>query len=140
MQKNHTPKDIIRAAGLRSTAGRIEIVKTLLRADSPLSQEQIASQIGRRGLNKVSIYRALESFIEAGLIHKVHLAGRTWLFELAHNCTHTQCHPHFTCTNCGATRCMTGATVPLADGIEQGFIVHRQSVQLEGLCPECSKK
>jgi Fe2+ or Zn2+ uptake regulation protein len=69
-------------------------------------------------------------------VHKAFLQNRTWHFELAENCT--QCHPHFTCTNCGDTHCLTEITLPMAKSPHRGFVIDRQRVQLEGVCPECN--
>jgi len=115
-------------------------LKVLLQADKPLSREQIASRLGKAGLNKVTIYRALESFVRAGLVHKAFLHHRTWHFELAHNCTESQCHPHFTCNDCGDTQCLAELSLPMVKGLKKGFVMHRQRVQLEGLCPACGEK
>jgi Fe2+ or Zn2+ uptake regulation protein len=66
------------------------------------------------------------------------LGNRAWHFELANRCTEKQCHPHFTCTNCGVTHCLTDITLPLAQVSRKGFVISRQQVRLEGLCPACA--
>jgi Fur family ferric uptake transcriptional regulator len=110
----------------------------LLGADKPLRQDQIAVKLGDDAPDKVTIYRTLEVFLAAGLVHKAFLGERAWHFELAHNCTESQCHPHFTCTDCGDTHCLTDVLIPLARASKKGFAVSRQRVQLEGLCPKCN--
>lgn len=134
------PEDMLRRAKLRCTRGRVAILRILAVAKEPLTREQIASELGRRGLNKVTIYRALEGFVKAGLVHKAFLRNRTWHFELADNCSESQCHPHFTCTGCGTTHCLTEVSLPMARSPHKGFVIDRQRVQLEGLCPECNVK
>ena len=103
-----------------------------------MSQEEIAAEIGAEAPNKVTIYRALESFVEKDIVHKAFLQDRTWHFELGHNCSEHQCHPHCSCTGCGQTHCMTGVSVPMAENCG-GYVIEHQRVQLEGLCPKCSK-
>ena len=132
------PANMLRQAKLRCTRGRVAILEILSAATRPLTREQIASELGKKGLNKVTIYRALERFVRVGLVHKAFLRSRTWHFELADNCTESQCHPHFTCTNCGDTHCLTEITLPMAKSPHKGFVIDRQRVQLEGLCPDCS--
>jgi len=132
------PANMLRQAKLRCTRGRVAILKILSSATRPLTREQIASELGKKGLNKVTIYRALERFVRVGLVHRAFLHARTWHFELADNCSERQCHPHFTCTNCGQTYCLTEITVPMAKSPYKGFVIDRQRVQLEGLCPECT--
>jgi len=129
---------MLKAAKLYRTAGRVAILKVLMDAGKPLSQDQIARRSGKNHFDKVTIYRTLESLLDVGLVHKAFIDKRAWHFELSHNCTETQCHPHFTCTSCGETTCLTGISLPMAKSPHKGFIIHRQQVRLEGLCPACA--
>ena len=129
---------MLKAAKLYCTKHRITILKVLLRAGRPLSQDQIAQRCGKKHFDKVTIYRTFESLLKAGLIHKAFMDKRASHFELAHNCTEKQCHPHFTCTNCGDTYCLMDMSLPMAASPHKGFIIKRQKVHLEGLCPDCA--
>ncbi len=131
-------REMLKAAKLYSTQGRVAIVKLLMKAGKPLSQDQIAQRSGKKRVDKVTIYRTLESLLSVGLVHKVFMDKRAQHFELAHNCTERQCHPHFTCTNCGDTHCLTKISLPMAKSPHQGFVIQRQQVRLEGLCPKCA--
>ncbi|MHC4659006.1 MAG: Fur family transcriptional regulator [Planctomycetota bacterium] len=131
-------KELLGSANLRRTGPRMAILAVLLGSRRPQTADQIAAKLSRPAPNKVTIYRTLETFVEADLVHKAFLDERTWNFELAHNCTESQCHPHFTCTDCGDTNCLTDISLPLAKSPGKGFVIHRQRVQLEGLCPKCS--
>lgn len=129
---------MLKTAKLYCTSGRVAILKILIKAGGPLSQDQIARRSGKEQFDKVTIYRTLESLIRVGLVHNAYMHKRARHFELAHNCTERQCHPHFTCTNCGNTHCLTGISLPMARSPHQGFVIHRQQVRLEGLCPGCA--
>lgn len=131
---------ILKAAKLYSTKARTAILRILLEADEPLRQEQIARRFGKSRLDKVTIYRTLESFCEAGLVHKVFLQKRACYFEMADNCTDKQCHPHFTCTSCGGTHCLTEMPAVMTKVLPKGFVIRHQRVQFEGLCPKCVPK
>ena len=138
--KQHTKskaEELLRSARLRRTAPRIAVMSVLLGAAKPITQDQIALKLGPDAPDKVTIYRILESFLSTGLVHKAYTRQRTWYFELAHNCTENQCHPHFTCTSCGDTHCLPEVSLPMAN-TSKGFAVSRQRVQLEGLCPKCN--
>ena len=130
-------REMLKAAKLYCTAGRVAILKVLMKAGKPLSQDQIARKSGKEHFDKVTIYRTLESLLGVGLVHKVFIDKRAWHFELAHNCTESQCHPHFTCMSCGDTTCLTGISLPMTRSPHKGFVIRRQQVRLEGLCPEC---
>jgi len=139
--KENTDSEIrskLKASKLYCTKVRIDIMKLLMKIEKPLSQEQIARHLGKKSFDKVTIYRTLESLFKVGLVHKAFIEKRAWHYELAHNCTKSQCHPHFTCTSCGNTHCMTGISLPMAKSPYKGFIIQRQQVRLEGLCPACA--
>ena len=131
-------RKMLKSANLYCTRGRIDILTVLMKADRPLSQDQIAGFSAGKRFDKVTIYRTLESLLGVGLVHKAYMNKRAWHFELSHNCTEHQCHPHFTCTNCGNTHCLTGMSLPMAKSPHKGFIINRQQVRLEGLCPACA--
>jgi Fur family ferric uptake transcriptional regulator len=131
-------QEMLKAAKLYCTRHRVKILKVLLKATKPLSQDQIAHRCGRKHFDKVTIYRTLESLVKVGLVHKAFVEKRASYFELALHCTKEQCHPHFTCTNCGSTHCLREITFPMATSPHRGFVIHHQKVHLEGLCPACA--
>jgi len=135
---NDKARHMLKEAELYCTEARIAILNTLQEAQCPLSQNQIAERLAQKALNKVTIYRTLDSLVEAGLVHRAFMHQRAWHFELADHCTETQCHPHFTCTACGQTHCLTDIAIPMAESPYQGFIIHHQQVRLKGLCPACA--
>jgi Fur family ferric uptake transcriptional regulator len=135
---NTQARRMLKAVKLYCTRSRVSILKVLIKMGKPLSQEQIARLSGKEHFDKVTIYRTLESLVKVGLVHKAMLDKRAQHYELANNCTERQCHPHFTCTNCGDTHCLTEISLPMAKSPHRGFIIQRQQVRLEGLCPKCA--
>lgn len=131
-------RHMLKGAELYCTEARIGVLKVLMQAPSPLRQNQIAARLATKALNKVTIYRTLGSLVEAGLVHRAFMQKRAWHFELAHRCSETQCHPHFTCLDCGRTHCLTGISLPMAKSPYKGFVISRQQVRLEGWCPACA--
>jgi Fur family ferric uptake transcriptional regulator len=131
-------REMLKSAKLYCTRGRIDILTVLMKAGKPLSQDQIAQRSGKEHFDKVTIYRTLESLLAVGLVHNAFIDKRARHFELSHNCTQRQCHPHFTCTKCGDTHCLPGISLPMAKSPYKGFIIRRQQVRLEGLCPVCA--
>ena len=130
---------MLKGADLYCTEARIAILKVLVQAPSPLQQNEIAARLASKTLNKVTIYRTLQSLVEAGLVHRAFMEKRAWHFELAHHCSDSQCHPHFTCLDCGNTHCLMGVSLPMAKSPPDGFIISRQQVRLEGWCPACAE-
>lgn len=133
-------ENLLMTANLRRTGPRMAILSVLLQTNKPLTQDQIAAKLVPTLPNKVTIYRTLESFCRAGLVHKAFMQKRAWHFELADRCTESQCHPHFACKKCGVISCLVGLSVSIVEGLKKGFVIHRQQVRLEGLCPRCGGK
>ena len=125
---------------LSVTKPRLAVLSVLIKTGKPLTQEQIAKKLGKHRSDKATIYRTLEKFISTGLVHRAYTDSRTQYFELADNCTKLQCHPHFTCTSCGSTRCMLEIKIPMAKSPYKNFRIIHQQTRLEGLCPQCAGK
>lgn len=130
--------DLLGSVKLRRTGPRRTVLEVLLSGGKPQTVDEIMTAISRGGVNKVTVYRTLETLVTAGLVHRAFVHKRAEHFELADRCTEAQCHPHFTCTSCGKTNCLVEASIPLAKRLEKGFVIHRQQVYLEGLCPRCA--
>ena len=130
---------LLNSVNLRQTQPRIEILSALLKASAPVTQEQIAEQIGISAPNKTTIYRTLMNLVDKNLVHKAYLEERTWHFELAHHCGEHQCHPHFTCSSCQQTRCLPEVSMPLVQ-LPKGYVMERQQVRIEGVCCDCREK
>jgi Fur family ferric uptake transcriptional regulator len=137
-QLDSQARKTLKAAKLYRTECRQLVLKLLLKAKKPLNQGQIAHCLGKKRFDKVTIYRTLESFCEVGMVHKAFMKKRAWHFESAQDCSENQCHPHFTCTNCGNTHCLTGMIPPMVKSPHKGFVIRRQEIRLEGLCPTCA--
>lgn len=130
---------LLNSAKLKRTGARRAIFEVLLKATRPRTADEIASAIGKGCPNKVTVYRTLESLVGAGLAHKAYVDDRSQYYETADRCSESQCHPHFFCTDCEQTHCLTQVTVPMASSAPAGFIINRQQVRLEGICPSCRK-
>jgi len=137
-QTKESIDNLLGSVKLRRTDQRRIILDILLNAKRPQTADEIMTAMSRKSANKVTVYRTLESMVRAGLVHKAFVHKRAEHFELADKCTDAQCHPHFTCTSCGATNCVVGVSIPLVKRMEDGFIIRRQQVHLEGLCPQCA--
>ena len=134
------PRETLRAHGLRCTQGRLKMLSVLRSAKRPLSHAEVVARLGPSRMNRVSVYRALEALLAAGLVHRAFVDGRTWVFEVADRCGPRQCHPHFSCRACGAVTCMTDVVLPVAEGLPEGYTLERQKVYIEGACALCNQR
>jgi Fur family transcriptional regulator, ferric uptake regulator len=129
---------LLSSAKLKKTEPRRMVLEVLLNATQPRTADEISSLIGEAGPNRVTVYRILESMVKKGIVHRAFVAEGSQHFEMADKCTEHQCHPHFVCTGCGKTSCMHDISVSMATSAPTGFVIQRQQVRLEGLCPRCA--
>jgi Fur family transcriptional regulator, ferric uptake regulator len=92
-------------------------------------------------INKVTIYRALVSFEEKGLIHKVPGSNNVIRYSLCNvdECSsnlHNHNHGHFICNNCNKTFCLEDYKSPDINPID-GFYINSLNLILEGYCKDC---
>jgi len=90
---------------------------------------------------RVSLYRVLQVFEEAGLAHKVLDGQGTACHAIcAVGCDthrHSDTHAHFRCTTCGAIYCLNDVQLPKV-GVPKGFRLKEIRMDVEGSCKECS--
>jgi Fur family ferric uptake transcriptional regulator len=133
-------QDRIRAAGLRSTAPRVAVLRELESASSPMSHADLVDSLGDEGYDRVTIYRNLTDLTEAGLVVRADLGDHVWRFELKREGEeHGSSHPHFTCTDCGTVACLPEESVSIAStkGVPRAVSKRAVEVQLRGLCDRC---
>jgi len=130
----------IRAAGLRSTAPRVAVLKELEAATAPLSHADLVDSLGGQGYDRVTLYRNLTDLAQAGLVVRADLGDHVWRFELRRaGKEHTGTHPHFTCTGCGTVSCLPEQSVRItsAKGAPKAIATRAVEVHLRGLCDAC---
>lgn len=130
----------IRASGRRVTRQRALIWDALLHAEGRhLSAREIARSVRAAApdLHQATIYRALDVFVEEGLVRRSELGDGPALFELA--AEHR--HHHVVCTTCGAVvhvhdDALRGALAKVAS--ESGYELGDAELTFYGRCPACS--
>jgi Fur family ferric uptake transcriptional regulator len=73
----------LKSAGLRITQPRIAILAALSRHESPVSIEQVHSEIGETTCDLVTVYRCMSAFEKIGLVARAFFHNGTALFKLA---------------------------------------------------------
>ena len=126
-------------AGLKPTPNRMLILSKIDSTSRPISSGDL--EIELETIDKSSIFRALTSLLEHGLIHEIQDGSRQTKYEIcsaSHGHTPEDMHVHFHCTHCGRTFCLDEIPVPRVD-LPQGFIPTGINHVVQGLCPACSK-
>lgn len=127
----------IRGRGLRCTAERVEVLLTLATAEGHLTVADIHERTAARGrrVDLSTVYRAVTTLQENGLVHTVAVADHAVTYGLAE-----QPHHHAVCSSCGQITEIPAA--PLAEAVSlaqtvSGFALEHDSMQLHGLCARC---
>jgi Fur family ferric uptake transcriptional regulator len=87
-------------------------------------------------ISPATVYRTLNLFKKMGLIDEKHLGRSCCCYELKRSIQ----HQHLVCSKCGKViefECPLNETVEKVKK-EQGFVVTRAEIYLEGLCADCA--
>jgi Fur family zinc uptake transcriptional regulator len=141
--------------GAQLTELRRQVLRLVLEAEQPVGAYALLDRLKdlRGGAAPPTVYRALDFLLEQGLIHKVERlnaylgcvdAGEGGHGHAEHgNGEGRHDHPHqfLICRRCGATAeisdpAITAALASASAGA--GFILHRATVEAEGLCADCA--
>lgn len=134
-----TDTDLLRHHRLRVTALRLDMLKILRGTARALTHLELESRL-TVSADRVSIFRSLNAFEEAGLVHRV-LDGRgTSCFapcgDTCGHGHHTDAHAHFRCTDCGHVFCLEAVELPHV-ALPRGFKLTSGHVDLAGTCKSC---
>ncbi len=101
MKKGHAIDipETLRLRGLKATPRRVALLDALGRARTPLGTSELAEAVAHTRMDTVTLYRALEALVAAGLVRQVDLRHGHTDYELVREDGH---HHHLVCTNCGA--------------------------------------
>lgn len=138
---NH-PEDLsllMQGHGIRPTAGRILVLRTLLQEGRPLSMTEIETLL--ESVDKSTVSRALAVFRERRLLHSIEDGSGQVRYEVC-RCPEDKeedddLHVHFHCERCGRTFCFEDVPIP-AVAYPSGFSVRNVNYMAHGLCPDCA--
>jgi Fur family ferric uptake transcriptional regulator len=130
----------LRAAGYRNGAARGALIDLIDEQHCCSSAADLHETLRGRGRNVglASVYRALDSLLDAGLVQRVDVGDGIARFEPVRD-AHAH-HHHLVCTGCGKVEPFSD------DGLEQaiervqetsGYAVDTHDVVLHGACTGC---
>lgn len=132
---------LLRKHGLRKTPVRVGVIDLLMRNHRPFSVPQILAKL--KGVDTVTVYRTLNTFVRKKLVHRIRGEDRSWLYAVGGTEDRPQhLHPHFVCDACGKVECLESSEVPESFvpslGVPRGYAVRYPEVVLHGTCPRCA--
>lgn len=130
----------LESKGIRPTANRILVMKTLMGEQNPQSLSNLERKIV--SMDKSSIFRTLTLFLEHDVVHAFEDGRGVLCYELCEEkgaCDHHDGHIHFYCESCQRSFCMEDIHIPSFE-LPEGFYPHSISFVIKGECPDCRKK
>ena len=134
--------DLFIKYGLKKTSFRKELLIFFQSSSSSLTVKKIIKKFAS-SVDKVSIYRALNSFEKSGLIHKVPDKNNLLRYSLCSSeCgpgKHSHDHAHLLCSICDETFCLDDFLLPNIK-THNGYVINNYKIILEGSCLSCQGK
>lgn len=130
----------LESKGIRPTANRILVMKTLMGEQNPQSLSNLERKMV--SMDKSSIFRTLTLFLEHDVVHAFEDGRGVLCYELCEEkgaCNHHDGHIHFYCESCQRSFCMEDIHIPSFE-LPEGFYPHSISFVIKGECPVCRKK
>ena len=130
----------------RVTRARQAVIEVLDGTDEHLAAEEIVAraEASAPGVHRATVYRALSTLGELGLVTHTHVGGSATVYHLAlparTNEAASAPHAHLQCTNCQA---VIDIPADVLDSLisrvdrEVGFQVEPHHAALLGLCADC---
>ncbi len=132
---------LIRAAGVKVTRGRVRVLDVLQAARQPLCHGEIEALLGGDGasaLDRVTLYRILDSLVACGLALKATDTRGVFRFSAPSARREHTGHVHFRCTDCGAVFCLEAAPPP-PPKLPRGFRLAEVEFDVRGTCRACAR-
>ncbi|MDE1919152.1 MAG: transcriptional repressor [Patescibacteria group bacterium] len=142
MPRSNTEKyaDMLRKQGLKVTPQRLELISLLTRLKEPMSAHEIKAKWKQGDIDTVTLYRALDALVDAGIVQRVDLQHGHTDYELLVPGEH---HHHLVCTDCGTIEDFVGCPgknmEKLALKSSSQFVSLREhSLEFFGTCKTCA--
>ena len=122
----------LRAAGGRFSAARRRVLEALFAAEAPLPADAVAP-----GLDRASVYRALEYLEELGVVRHVHLGHSPGLYALTGGAE----REYLTCERCHRITALEAERLDeVRDLIETqfGYRARFSHFPIVGVCADCA--
>lgn len=132
-------EDLLSSHGLKRTPIRIKILQVFLTKNYALSAKDLIENLAA-GHDRVTIYRALNSFEKQGILHIASEDHSGIKYAICnHYCpkeSHADQHAHFVCGNCQQTYCLETVQIPDVK-VTEGFHIDKVSFTMSGTCKNC---
>lgn len=142
MSAEQSYRTLLQDGGLSPTPHRLIVIEIIGNSPSPLTPQEIFSTLERgHPMNKVTLYRILDLFLQKGLVERIPAGDRSYRYGLAPGDHHR--HAHFFCSVCGAMQCLSSEALSIdVPSFQKRFpaLIQKVDIRLDGICKECLKR
>jgi len=128
----------LRAAGLRATPARLAVLGLLDANPQPATHQELSEALSGTGVDKSTVFRALNDLANVGLIRRLELGDHVWRYErmlAPQEGIKDATHPHLLCVDCGKITCLTRNDIEINVSQSIGQV---SDILLKGHCSNCT--
>lgn len=138
-KNNSSFLSLLHGAKLKATRRRVALLGLLSKEPKPLTVLEIQRKLGNK-MNQVTMYRALEALVEAGIVRRVDFKHAHAHYELVAGRKH---HHHLICNGCGEVEDFLSCHI---GNVQQGVLARSKTfnsigthaLEFFGVCKECA--
>jgi Fe2+ or Zn2+ uptake regulation protein len=122
----------------RNTKTKQMVMDVLHHEAGALCHADIVQRLSGEKVDRVTVYRILQSFFDEGIVHKIPAENGKTYYALCRGCSagqHADDHAHFYCVVCKTVSCLEAVGQPPA--LPQGYSALEVSWFISGYCPSC---
>jgi Fur family ferric uptake transcriptional regulator len=136
-------EEFLQSRGLRNTQQKRFLLEQVFNRHAHFDADQLIDQLPSRGdqnyVSRPTVYRTLKEFVDAGLLHRFELDGRS-MYELNYGYPE---HDHMYCSTCRRLIEFTSdELIQIRDQVarDHRFRVRDHRFIIHGICDDCAKK
>lgn len=132
-------EEILQQHSLKNTRLRKAVLSLLMDSEKGLSHQDLSKSL-EVAFDRVTLFRTLHAFEEAGILHKIMDPSGVakYAYSLPEKGNNDHGHAHFICLRCQEVFCLE-ELVPLQQvQVPRGFSKKAIDVQVKGYCTRCN--
>lgn len=133
-------EDILQQHSLKNTRLRKAVLSLLMASEKGLSHQDLSKTLDV-DFDRVTLFRTLHAFEEAGILHKIIDPNgiAKYAYTTPEKTAQEHCHAHFICMKCQEVFCLD-ELFPLQEiKVPEGFSKKAIDVQIKGYCSACNE-
>jgi len=132
-------RELLQSRALKATNHRLNLLNKMQEYKSAMPYSALQESV--KSMDRVTLYRTIESLKEQGIIHKAFQENNESYYAICGtSCDkdhHNHDHIHFKCIECDTVTCEQ--TIQSTEISIPGNEIHKISIHIEGICKLCKR-